>query len=50
MHADDKHDALEWAIKELRLNSMQGGFDQLDRNRIHVLEQLRDEAQREARK
>lgn len=50
MHPDDQHDALTWAINQLKFRAPQGGHDQLDRNRMHVLEQMRDAALREARK
>lgn len=48
-HAHDDYDALQWALNLLRKHSPQGGYDQLDRNRLFRLEQLRDQAQREAR-
>lgn len=46
----DKVDAISWAIQQLKFKAPQGGFDQLDRNRLHVLELLREDAQREARR
>jgi len=46
----DKVDALAWALQQLKFKAPQGGFDQLDRNRLHVLELLREDAQREARR
>jgi hypothetical protein len=50
IHPQDKVDALQWAINQLRFKAPQGGYsEQIDRNRLHTLEQLRDEAQREAR-
>lgn len=46
----DKVDALSWAIQQLRARAPQGGYgEQIDRNRLHVLELLRDDAQRKAR-
>lgn len=50
IHPQDKVDALAWAIQQLRLRAPQGGYsEQIDRNRLHLLEQMRDQAQREAR-
>ncbi|MBB1060380.1 hypothetical protein [Marilutibacter spongiae] len=50
IHPQDKLDALDWALQQLRFRAPQGGYQsQLDRNRLHTLEQLRDEAQRKAR-
>lgn len=46
----DKVDAMVWAINRLKHTAPQGGFDQLDRNRLHLLELLREDAQREARR
>ncbi len=50
IHPQDKLDAIQWAIQQIRQYSPQYGTDQLARNRVHTLEQLRDEAQREARR
>lgn len=50
IHPQDKLDAIQWALNELRFRAPQGGYtEQIDRNRIHTLELLRDQAQREAR-
>lgn len=50
IHPQDKLDALQWAINQLRSKAPQGGYsEQIDRNRVHTLEQLRDQAQRELR-
>ncbi|MCD9046826.1 hypothetical protein [Luteimonas sp. MHLX1A] len=45
MFPSDQVDALMWAIKKLQGEAK----DQLDRNRLHVLEQMRNQAEREAR-
>lgn len=51
IHPGDKADALRWAIKEIRFRAPQGGYgDQIDRNRLHILDQLAREAELEARK
>lgn len=49
IHPQDKLDALQWALNELRDRPIRVAYEQLDRNRLHTLEQLRDEARREAR-
>lgn len=46
---EDKIDALQWVIQFARKNAPQGGHDQLCKNRLHTLEQMAGEAQREAR-
>lgn len=45
----DKIDALAWAIAIANKHAPAGGFDQLDRNRLHALQTMRDQAQRDAR-
>lgn len=50
IHPADKHDALDFALKELRFRAPQGGYsEQIDRNRLHILEQMREQALRESR-
>lgn len=50
MHPSDKADALEWLIQQVRRYSPEFARDQLNRNRMHLAEQMRDEALREDRK
>lgn len=45
----DKIDALVWAIGIINKNAPASGFEQLDRNRLHTLALMRDDAQRDAR-
>ena len=45
----DKIDALSWAIGIINQHAPTGGFEQLDRNRLHALQTLREQAQRAAR-
>lgn len=49
IHPSDKADALEWLIKQVKTYSPEYAKDQVNRNRMHIAEQLREEAQREAR-
>lgn len=49
IHPQDKLDALIWLIQQVRSYSPDYGKDQLNRNRMHIAEQMRDEAQRKAR-
>lgn len=44
----DKIDALSWAIQQLK--AAPEPESQLDRNRMHILQLMRDQAQREARR
>ena len=39
IHPQDKLDAIQWAIQQIRQYSPQYGTDQLARNRVHTLEQ-----------
>jgi hypothetical protein len=51
IHPNDKLDAILWAIEQVRRFSPPCVLkDQMARNRMIVLKQLRDETQREARK
>lgn len=45
----DKIDALAWAIAIINQHAPAAGYDQLDRNRLHALKTMRDDAQRDAR-
>ncbi|MCD9005169.1 hypothetical protein LDO31_02770 [Luteimonas sp. XNQY3] len=45
----DKIDALAWLIGIARENEPDDGYSQLDRNRMHVAQLMRDQAQRAAR-
>lgn len=51
IHPSDKADALEWGVREIKLRAPQGGLsNEPERSRLFILEQLRDEALREARR
>lgn len=50
IHPQDKIDSLRWLIDQVKRHSPEFGRDQLNRNRMHIAEQLRDEAQKEARR
>jgi hypothetical protein len=50
IHPQDKLDALSWLIQQVRQHSPEYSRDQLNRNRMHIAEQLRDQAQRHARR
>ncbi|MCD9096148.1 hypothetical protein [Luteimonas fraxinea] len=45
----DKIDALAWALSIINKHAPAAGFEQLDRNRLHTLALMRDDAQRDAR-
>lgn len=49
IHPGDKADALDWLIRQVKAYSPEYAADQLNRNRMHLAEQMREEAQREAR-
>lgn len=48
IHPSDKADALAWLIEQAKKHSPEYGRDQVNRNRMYIAEQLRDEAKREA--
>lgn len=49
INPNDALDSLQWLIGIARENEPVGGYEQLDRNRLHTASQLKDALQREAR-